>query len=318
MYFHAQTWINEIADGEPDPAAANALQEGLGGQFGEMRTMMQYLFQAMNFRGAAAKPYRDLIQGVGTEEISHVELIGTTISRLLDGSPEYTGRLTDPLDTPGKGGATPLSIALDHGNIHHHLVGAQGALPVDAAGNPWSGSYVYNSGNLPLDLLYNVMLESTGRLQKCRIYEMTDNPVARATVAYLIVRDQAHENAYAKALETLGVDWGKLLPIPKTNAEQFPEVKKLVDLGLQSKQYSFDLDGKSEAGRIFQGTSPSKDGTDLTATEQAPVGVPSTIAPERLEEFAPGLDKDLLALIQETAERELAEVEAFYGPIAKA
>ncbi len=87
-----------------------------------------------------------------------------------------------------------------------------------------------------------------------------------------------------------------------------------MDLGLQSKQYSFDLDGKSEAGRIFQGTSPSKDGTDLTATEQAPVGVPSTIAPERLEEFAPGLDKDLLALIQETAERELAEVEAFYGP----
>ncbi len=227
MYFHAQTWIIEFADGEPDPAAANALQEGLGGQFGEMRTMMQYLFQAMIVRGAAAKPYRDLIQGVGTEEISHVELIGTTISRLLDGSPEYTGRLTDPLDTPGKGGATPLSIALDHGNIHPHRVGAQGALPVDAAGNPWSGSYVYNSGNLPLDLLYNVMLESTGRLQKCRIYEMTANPVARATVAYLIVRDQAHENAYAKALETLGVDWGKLLPIPKTNAEQFPEVKKL-------------------------------------------------------------------------------------------
>jgi Mn-containing catalase len=123
---------------------------------------------------------------------------------------------------------------------------------------------------------------------------------------------------YAMALETLGVDWGKLLPIPKTNAEQFPEVKKLVDLGLQSKQYSFDLDGKSEAGRIFQGASPSNDGTDLTATEQAPEGFPSFIAPERLEEFAPGLDKDLLALVQETAERELADIEAFYGPTAKA
>ncbi|MGI8691910.1 MAG: manganese catalase family protein [Geodermatophilaceae bacterium] len=34
-------------------------------------------------------------------------------------------------------------------------------------GNPWSGSSVYNSGNLVLDLLYNLMLESTGRLQKC-------------------------------------------------------------------------------------------------------------------------------------------------------
>ncbi|KQP01764.1 manganese catalase family protein [Leifsonia sp. Leaf264] len=315
MYFHAQRYINEIAADEPDPAAANALQEGLGGQFGEMRTMMQYLFQSINFRGAAAKPYRDLIQGIGTEEISHVELIGTTISRLLDGSPRYTGKLTDPLDTPGAGGAIPLNLALSEGNIHHYLVGAQGALPVDSVGNPWSGSYVYNSGNLPLDLLYNLMLESTGRLQKCRIYEMTDNKTARSTVAYLIVRDQAHENAYAKALESLGVDWNKLLPIPKTNAEQFPEVKKLLDLGLQSKQYSFDLEGKSEAGRIFQGMSPSKDGSKLDATEQAPEGVPSTISPERLEEFSPGLDADLMELIQATAEMELADVEAMFGPV---
>lgn len=43
--------------------------------------------------------------------------------------------------------------------------------------------------------------------------------------------DQAHENAFAKALESLGVNWGKVLPIPKTNAEQFPEVKKLLDQG---------------------------------------------------------------------------------------
>ncbi len=49
---------------------------------------------------------------------------------------------------------------------------------MDAAGNPWSGSYVCNSGNLPLDLLYNLMLESTGRLQKCRLYEMTANRTA--------------------------------------------------------------------------------------------------------------------------------------------
>ena len=315
MYFHIQQLINEIGQDEPDPAAANALQEGLGGQFGEMRTMMQYLFQAMNFRGAAAKPYRDLIQGIGTEEISHVELIGTTISRLLDGSPRYQGKPTDPLDTPGAGGATPLSIALDHSNIHHYLVGAQGALPVDAAGNPWSGSYVYNSGNLVLDLLYNLMLESTGRLQKSRIYEMTDNKTARSTIAYLIVRDQAHENGYAKALETLGVDWKKLLPIPKTNAERFPEVKALTDQGLQSVQYTFDLKGQSEAGRIFQGLSPSKDGTQLSATKQAPEGVPSTIAEERFEEYAPGLDPELLELIQATADLELADVEAGFGPI---
>ena len=314
MYLHVQRLINGIEADEPDPAAANALQEGLGGQFGEMRTMMQYLFQAINFRGPSGKPYRDLIQGVGTEEISHVELIGTTIARLLDGSPRYQGKPTDPLDKAGANGDTPLESALSMGNIHHYLVAAQGARPVDAAGNPWSGTYVYNSGNLVLDLLYNLMLESTGRLQKCRIYEMTANKTARSTIAYLIVRDQAHENAYAKALETLGVNWGAALPIPKTSAEKFPEVKKLLDLGLQSKQFSFSLDNQSEAGRIFQGVSPSGDGTILAANEQMPEGAPLTIAVERMEEFSPGLDADLLALLQATAEMEMAEVAVSYGP----
>jgi len=305
MYLHTQKLINEIAADEPDPAAANALQEGLGGQFGEMRTMMQYLFQSMNFRGdAASQPYKDLLQGVGTEEISHVELIGTTISRLLDGSPQYQGKKSDPVDKPGAEGATPLKIALDTSNIHHYLVGAQGALPVDAAGNPWSGSYVYNSGNLVLDLLYNLMLESTGRLQKCRIYEMTDNKTARSTISYLIVRDQAHENAFAKALESLGVNWGSVLPIPKTNAERFPEVKALLDQGLQSIQYTFSADDKSQAAKLYRGASPSNDGTELS-TALMPEGVPITIAPERREEFSPGLDKELLALIQATAEVEI-------------
>ena len=49
MFLHVQRLINEIVPDEPDPAAANALQEGLGGQFGEMRTMMQYLFQGLQF-----------------------------------------------------------------------------------------------------------------------------------------------------------------------------------------------------------------------------------------------------------------------------
>lgn len=306
MYLHVEQLINKIEVDEPDPAAANALQEGLGGQFGEMRTMMQYLFQSMNFRGdPASKPYKDLLQGVGTEEISHVELIGTTISRLLDGSPQYQGKKTDPVDKPGSGGATPLSIALGTSNIHHYLVGAQGALPVDSAGNPWMGSYVYNSGNLVLDLLYNLMLESTGRLQKCRIYEMTDNKTARSTIAYLIVRDQAHENAFAKALESLGVNWGSVLPIPKTNAEAFPEVKKLVDKGLQSVQFTFSADNQSQADKLFRGASPSGDGTELTTAVMPDDGEPITIAPERREEFSPGLDKELLALIQATAEEEL-------------
>ena len=62
--------------------------------------------------------------------------------------------------------------------------------------------------------------------------------------------------------------------------------------------------------------SPSKDGTELDASEQAPAGVPSTIAEERFEEFSPGLDPDLLALIQATADLEMAELQPpLYGPV---
>ena len=87
MFLHVLRLLNEIVPDEPDPAAANALQEGLGGQFGEMRTMMQYLFQSFNFRGPDGKPFRDLLYGVGTEEIGHVELIATTIASTIDTKP---------------------------------------------------------------------------------------------------------------------------------------------------------------------------------------------------------------------------------------
>lgn len=184
---------------KPDPKAAQALQEGLGGQFGEMRTMMQYFFQNMNFRGDA-KPYQDLLRSMTAEEMGHVEQVANTINILLEGSSTNTERPNE----------LPLSIALESPNIHHFLVAAQGSRPVDAAGNPWSASYIYDSGNLVLNMLYNLMLEATGRLQKCRLYEMSNNKAFRSTVSYLIVRDLVHEKVFAKALETLGVQWVKL------------------------------------------------------------------------------------------------------------
>lgn len=199
MFYHVQSLINPIVADEPDPSAANALQEGLGGQFGEMRTMMQFLFQSFNFRGNAT-PYLDLIQGIGVEEISHVELITKTISQLLDGSPAYRG---DKFDTPGKGGKATLNMAKEQQNPHHYIVGAQGALPVDAAGNPWQGSYVHNHGNLVLDLMDNLVLEATGRIQKSRIYQMSTNKTLRATISFLIVRDEAHQAAFAKRWKPL-------------------------------------------------------------------------------------------------------------------
>ena len=159
------------------------------------------------------------------------------------------------------------------------------------------GSYVYASGSLVLDLLYNLMLEATGRLQKCRIYEMSDNKTLRATVAFLIARDNAHEMAFAKALETLGVNWGKTLPIPNFDATKYPEVKRLMDQGVHLQQHHIRLDS-SEMGKIFQGPAPSaQDDEQLETMENPPEGFDIEDLPERPEEFSPGLTPELMELV---------------------
>lgn len=310
MFYHVKNLIHPIVNDQPDPSAANALQEGLGGQFGEMRTMMQFLFQSFNFRGDGI-PYLDLIHGVGMEEISHVELITKTISKLLDGAPGYHG---DKFDTPGD--QTVLDMAKEQKNPHHFIMGAQSALPVDAAGNPWSGSYVHNHGNLVLDLMDNLVLEATGRLQKSRIYQMSKNKTLRSTISFLIVRDGAHQMAFAKALESLGVNWAKILPVPKFDETQFPEVRKLMEAGLHREQYTFSLDG-SMMDQIFQGKSPANDGTELVTLKEPRESYPCPVAPERPEEFAPGLDPELQQLADaftEFKEKTLKDMEDKAGP----
>jgi Mn-containing catalase len=282
---------------KPDPKAAQALQEGLGGQFGEMRTMMQYLFQNMNFRGEA-KAYQDLLRSIATEEMGHVELVANTINILLEGA---SSPAADPQDLP-------LSIALESPNIHHFLVAGQSSRPVDAAGNPWSASYVYDSGNLVLNMLYNLILEATGRLQKCRLYEMSDNKAYRATVSYLIVRDLAHEKVFAKALETLGVDWGKALPIPKLDSSKMPEVKELENRNLHNQQWTFTAANTSSQSsglaKIFNGSSPFGDG-ELEVIDGHPEGAAIPNIPDAPQEFASGLDMELKRLAQQIQQQQV-------------
>jgi len=279
MYYYKEELINVIKPDKPDPAAAKVLQETLGGQFGEMRTMMQYFFQSSNFRGKA-KQYRDLIRGVFLEEISHVELVQNTINQLLNGA---------GLSTPGNAGqdGAPLDEAVKHANPHHFISGAQASLPVDAGGNPWNGSWVYSHGNLVADLLNNLILESTGVLEKTRIYEMSSNQTLRETLGFLIVRDNAHQNAFAKALETLGVNWGKLFPVPNYDINKYPECRKYVEMGYHNAQFNFRLD-QTRIGEIFNGQTPSRNGGELMVTDP-PEGFPVPELPDMPNEHASGL-----------------------------
>jgi Mn-containing catalase len=270
----------------PSPNDAAAIQELLGGKFGEMSTLMNYTFQSFNFRGrSGARPYYDLIANIGAEEYGHIELVSYAINLLLTGT---TKRGTDPT-------ATPLKSAVDARNSYHFLASGQTALPVDSMGKPWSGDYVFSSGNLKLDLLHNFFLECGARANKIRAYEMVSDPTARAMVGYLLVRGGVHVVAYARALEKLtGADLGKLFPIPDISNKKFPEARKLEEKGLHRIMFRFSPDDYREITQVWNGPHP-EDGQELIVEDAIPVGAPPPDLEEEPQLTAPGIDPELLA-----------------------
>jgi len=268
----------------PSPNSAAAVQELMGGRFGEMSTLMNYTFQSFNFRGRnQMRPFYDLIANIAAEEYSHIELVSYTINLLLNGASD---RGTDPT-------TTPLKEATDFRNSYHFIASGQQSLPVDSMGNPWNGSYVFSSGNLKLDLLHNFFLECGARANKIRVYEMVDDPAARATLGYLLVRGGVHVVAYARALEKLtGADLSKLFPIPDISNKKFPEAKKLEDEGLHLKMYRWSPDDYREVSKVWNGPHP-EDGQELVVVDEIPEGFAPPDLPEEPQLSAPGIDPEL-------------------------
>mgnify|MGYP006187565871 CR=1 FL=1 len=77
----------------PNANAASAVQELLGGKFGEMSTLMNYTFQSFNFRGRTKlRPFYDLLCNIAAEEHSHIEAVSATINLLLTGTTKRADR----------------------------------------------------------------------------------------------------------------------------------------------------------------------------------------------------------------------------------
>src|SRR3981081_3772381 len=131
----------EIPSSDPDPAGATAVQELMGGRFGEMSTLMNYTFQSFSFRGRKElRPFYHLISNIAAEEYGHIEVVGATITTMLTGA--------------------DARQVVEQGNPHHVLKAGKGVLPVDSGGSPWTGDYVFSSGDLVADLTNYLYLEA--------------------------------------------------------------------------------------------------------------------------------------------------------------
>lgn len=255
----------------PSPNDAAAVQELLGGKFGEMSTLMNYTFQSFNFRGRdRLRPFYDLTASIAAEEYGHIEAVSYTINLLLTGTSD---RGHDPTKTP-------LAETTNARISRHFIASGQSALPMDSMGDFWTGANVFSSGNLKLDLLHNFFLECGARANKMRVYEMVSDPTAREMLGYLLVRGGVHVVAYARALEKLtGVEVTKLVPVPELKNDAFPEALKHMKNKEHLKLYTFSKTDYQQAGLIFNGPHP-EDGQPLEFV----IGHPQGFTPPALDE----------------------------------
>jgi Mn-containing catalase len=264
---------------DPDPAGAAAVQELMGGRYGEMSTLMNYTFQSFNFRSRqGARPFYDLLCNIAAEEYGHIELVAAAINTMLTGA--------TPTDD-GKAPSDSLAAVKGIGNPQHFIAGGQGALPQDSNGNPWNGDYVFSSGDLIEDLTHNFFLETGARNNKLKVYEMVDHPAARALTGYLLVRGGVHQVAYARAVEKLtGADLSKLFPAPRIPTDKIPECRPHIKRGEHTKLYRFSPSDYGEIVAVFNGPHPET-GEELEVVDHPPEGALANDLPAQPAVFAP-------------------------------
>lgn len=241
MFIHMKELQFRAKPEKPDPVYARKLQEVLGGQYGEMSVMMQYLFQGFNCR--ADRKYRDMLLDIGTEEIGHVEMLSTMIAQLLDGAP------ADQVDEAAKD--PMIAAALGGMNPQHAIVSGLGATPTDSNGYPWNSKYIIASGNLLADFRANLNAESQGLLQVVRLYEQTTDPGVRDMLSFMIARDIMHQNQWLAAIEEIEAIEGPIAPA------SFPRERSVEEATRQFMNFS--VGEESSAGRWANG--PLPDGT---------------------------------------------------------
>ena len=270
----------------PDPAAAAAVQELMGGRFGEMSTLNNYMHQSFTMRGRdAIIPFYDLVSSIMAEELGHVELVSAAINLLQNGGEPEGAKVSD----------APLEKLNNAGGLRHQFINnGNSALVTDAGGKPWQGDYVFNSGNLVLDMLHNFFLESGARMGKLRVYECSNHPVAKRLCGYLLCRGGVHQLAYAVALSKItGVDVPKMLPIPDIKLDKIPECAEFIEKGLHRSLYRFSANDYKNIEAVFNGTHPD-DGLPLEVREGTMPGHPLADLPAVPSSGIPSYNMDEL------------------------
>jgi len=229
MYHHVKKLMYTVRVDAPDPAFGNMLLEQFGGANGELAAAMQYSIQGLNCEDVERK---DLLMDIGTEELSHLEIVGA-LARLH----------LKPLKFDREAAEADPLIA---------IAGGGGVNLFNSQGNPWTADYLKITGELDVDLRSNIAAEARAKIVYERLINFTDDAGTKDALQFLMTREITHMKAFTLALETMGK--------PRFMIGRIPPTPGLVD------QFFNDSTGAGEDGEL-DARGPWNDGADWNRVE---------------------------------------------------
>lgn len=205
MFMHNKRLMYTVRVSDPNPALASLMLEQFGGPQGELAAAMRYFTQALAEEDPGRK---DMLLDIATEEISHLEVIGSIIvmlnkgvkAKMAEGAEQ--GELMREVFSGGESHTTSL------------LYGG-GAPLINSAGVPWTAAYVDTIGEPTADLRSNIAAESRAKIVYERLINVTDDAGVKEALGFLMTREVAHQKSFEKALYAIEPNFppGKLPPM---------------------------------------------------------------------------------------------------------
>ncbi|WP_159837735.1 manganese catalase family protein [Nocardia sp. CY41] len=209
MFIHNKDLQFEVRVDRPDPRFATLLQEQFGGANGELKAAMQYFTQAFVLRRKNPKMY-DLFMDIATEELSHLEIVGSMITMLLDGLNDDLKQANQRCDwMPMVADSAGREQAIHQVAVNPLYFALTGGGPdvKDSAGVPWQGSFVDSNGEPSVDLRSNLAAESRAKIVYEYLKQFTDDPGVQDSLSFLMTREVAHFQQFTAALNELPVNF---------------------------------------------------------------------------------------------------------------
>jgi Mn-containing catalase len=215
MFSHNKRLQYTVRVGGSNPGLANLMLEQFGGPQGELSAAMRYFTQAIGEDDAGRK---DMLYDIATEELSHLEVIGTIVGMLNKGA---KGRLAEGVEKEADL-YRAITGAGNDSHITQVLYGGGPAL-VSSAGVPWTAAYIDSIGEPTADLRSNIAAESRAKIVYERLINLTDDPGVKEALGFLMTREIAHQKSFEKALYSIQPNFpsGKLQGDPRFTSVYF-------------------------------------------------------------------------------------------------